>query len=631
MKQVAKGRWQHSNRTGYIPIAIGNALAGILFLSVMACSKHNPVPPILILTGHSGFGIYTGEILKAEGFNEFMIDSVTSNNVTKSFLSEFDIVILPDQTIDASAKKLISDYVNEGGDLIAFRPDSGLVDLFGIATMPGNIAGGHICIDTTASEGKSLAGKSLQFHGTGEKIKVINCRIIASFCADSGMENNFPAVVSGNYGKGRSVAFLYDLPKSIVLNRQGNPLSAGIEKDGIPGLRGMDLFTDGWLDTSNSVINQADEQMMLLSHCIEKLTIHKTPLPRLWYFPDSLKCLVTLTNDGEFRGEDDFETQFRDVDSLGAKMSLYILDIDKVSKNWVDKWSAKGFEIAGHPDDTKEAANPGWYDMNDAIVMKKNEIEGKYGLPMRTNVNHWFVWCGTDADGKQDFTAAAKLEEKNGIELDMNYAHYDIKSNQGADFLGPAGTNQGNFTGSGLIMKFADINGHLVNVYQHLNAVYDQEYTERRDPEGFYNCFKGLMDRSLNDEVYSFISVKCHNDEYYFSKTPLMKMLSYSNLNGIPVWTALKLLDFIKMRDEACFSDINWKNSKLSFSLNSALKHTNGLTFMVPYRYGDKKIAAISCDEKNMDFDIRSVRGNDYAFLTVKAGQNHSILVDYND
>ena len=67
----------------------------------------------------------------------------------------------------------------------------------------------------------------------------------------------------------------------------------------------------------------------------------------------------------------------------------------------------------------------------------------------------------------------------------------------------------------------------------------------------FINCFKGLMDRSLNNEVYSFISVKSHNDEYYFSKIPLMKMLAYANSNGVPVWTSLKLLDFIKMRDEA--------------------------------------------------------------------------------
>jgi hypothetical protein len=603
----------------------------ILLLAVTGCSKQSPVAPILILTGHNGFGNYTGEMLKAEGFNEFVIDSMTAPEMTKSYLSRFDIVILPEQTIDASSKELIRNYVFKGGNLIAFKPDSGLCDLFGITRISGNIQSGHLRIDTTEAEGKSLTGKSIQFHGTSGKFKVNDCRIIASFCADPPSENNLPAVVSSNYGKGRSVAFLYDLPSSIVYTRQGNPLSAGIEKDGIPGLRGMDLFTDGWLDNSNSTINQADEQMMLLSHCIEELNIGKTPLPRLWYFPDSLKCLVTLTNDGEYRGEADFESQFRDVDSLGAKMSLYILDIDKVSKSWVDKWSERGFEIAGHPDDTKEAVNPGWYGMNNAIVMKKNEIDGKYGLPMRTNVNHWFVWCGTDAEGKQDFTAEAKLEEKNGIELDQNYAHYDIKSNQGENFLGPAGTDQGNFTGSGLILKFADMNGHIVNVFQHLNSVYDQEYTERKDPAAFYNCFRGLMDRSLKHEVYSFISVKCHNDEYYFSRTPLMKMLTYANSNSVPVWTAVKLLDFIKMREEACFSDIIYRKNKLSFRLKSSLKHPDGLTFMVPYRYGNKKIAGISCNEKESSFITRSVRGREYAFLTVKPGETYSIIVNYSD
>ena len=403
-------------------------LTGIIFLLATAgCSKQSSVEPILILTGQNGFGFYTGEILKAEGFNEFIIDSITGNNFSKSFLSEFDIVILPEQSLDASAKRLILDYVSEGGNLIAFFPDSGLSDIFGIARMQGVIQADHLCIDTTTSEGRSLTGKSIRFHGAAEKYKVNNCRIIAAFCTGSDRENNFPAVVSAGYGKGRSVAFLYDLPENIVYTRQGNPLSAGIEKDGIPGLRGMDLFTDGWLGNSNTTINQADEQMMLLSHCIEELSFRKKPLPRLWYFPDSLKCLVTLTNDGEYRSQSDFEPQFREVDSMGAKMSLYILETDKVSKGWADKWSAGGFEIAGHPDDTKEADNPVWNNMNNAIVTKKNEIEGKYGLPVRTNVNHWFVWCGRDADGMQDFTAQAKIEGKNGIELDLNYAHYDIK------------------------------------------------------------------------------------------------------------------------------------------------------------------------------------------------------------
>ena len=79
------------------------------------------------------------------------------------------------------------------------------------------------------------------------------------------------------------------------------------------------------------------------------------------------------------------------------------------------------------------------------------------------------------------------------------------------------------------------------------------------------------------------------------------------------------------------FSEIKFRNNKLSFRLNSSLKHSNGLTFMVPYRYGDKKIDGISCDEKGISFIVRSVRGTDYAFVTVKPGENYSILVNYSD
>ena len=54
---------------------------------------------------------------------------------------------------------------------------------------------------------------------------------------------------------------------------------------------------------------------------------------------------------------------------------------------------------------------------------------------------------------------------------------------------------------------------------QHFNNVYDQQYMENQDSIGFYNCFKGLLDRSIYGEVYSYISIKAHNDEYFFYQT----------------------------------------------------------------------------------------------------------------
>ena len=102
---------------------------------------------------------------------------------------------------------------------------------------------------------------------------------------------------------------------------------------------------------------------------------------------------------------------------------------------------------------------------------------------MLTVTNHWFVWCGKDEYGNSDFSAQARIEEKNGIRLDCNYAHYDNGSDKG-HFLGAFGTSQGNYTGSGLAMKFADLRGNVINVYQQLNNVYDQQYMEHNDKDG---------------------------------------------------------------------------------------------------------------------------------------------------
>lgn len=604
-------------------------LAVIVFLTVMGCSKKSSDTPILILASQNDFGTYTGEILKTEGFNEFKIDSLNSSEFSRSYLKKFDLIILTESKIEKQVKEVLFDYVKDGGNLIAFRPDPAISDLFGIIHSGGIVSEGYIVIDTTCEEGKCISGRAIRIHGTADKYNLVKAEIVAKLFPGKVSDEGYPAVIANNYGEGHTIAFLYNLPKSIVLSRQGNPLFAGMEKDGIPGIRGMDMFTDGWVDTTNSTINQTDEQMVLLSHCIERLNTHSKPLPRLWYFPDSLKCLVTLTNDGEYKSEADFEPQFRDVDSMGAKMSIYIIGVDKVSKSWVDRWTARGFEIAGHPDDTKEAVNPEWTNMDSVIIARKNEIAGIYNLPMRTNVNHWFVWCGKNADGTQDFGAEAKLEEKNGIELDINYAHYDMKSNQGEHFLGPTGTNQGNFTGSGLIMKFTDVKGHIIDVFQHLNAVYDQEYNESHDPDGFYNCFKGLVDRSLQDEVYSFISIKSHNDEYYFSKAPLMRMLAYANDKNIPVWTALKLLDFIKVRDEASFSNIKWSHNILTFKLSSAIDNTSGLTFLLPAYHRNSIIRSIDVDGKGRKFDLKKIKGHEYALVTIVPGKAYQISADY--
>lgn len=601
----------------------------ISLLNTWSCYQYGTNPPVLIIAKDSNFGTYTSEILKNEGYNEFVTDSFASGKITSPYLKQFDVIVLAENRVDSRSKKMLEKYVRNGGNLIAFRPDTVISELFGLTPKGGYISEGYIAIDTTTHPGKGITSEMLQFHGMADKYFISGAKSIAHIQENESSPERYPGVVSASYGEGHTIAFLYNLPKSIVYTRQGNPLSAGLEKDGIPGIRAMDLFTDGWVDTSKNILNQADQQMALLSNCIQYLSKYSKPLPRFWYFPDELKCLVVLDNDGEYNNQSDFEQQFRDIDSMGAKMTLYILESEKVSKKWVNEWTAKGFEIASHPDDTKNAHNPTWNSMDSALAYKIARIETQYGIDVRTNVNHWFVWCGKDETGQPDFGAQTELEEKHGIEMDGNYAHYDINSTQGLNYLGPPGIKQGNYNGSGFAMKYVNGKGKTVDVYQRFNAVYDQQYMETKDPEGFFDCFRGIVDRSLNEQIYSVVSIKAHNSMYYFSKVPILKMLAYAKKKDIPVWTAQNLLHFLKMKDEASFTHLNWLGNQLSFYINSSLIQPNGLTFMLPVNYNNNVIKKIAVDSIEIQFEMNRVKGVDYAFGTVNPGGNHTVSVDY--
>ena len=600
-----------------------------LFMGKVNYASGNSPYPILVLGTDKNFASYTAEVLKTEGFNEFQMEPIADSKVTLNYLKKFDVVILTQNILTKSQASMVAMYVNGGGNLIAFKPDAKLTDVFGVVDEGGSLNEGYIAINTSEEIGKGLTPATLQFHGEAGKYRLKGGKTIATIYKDAVTATEYPAVVVNNYGKGHAMAFLYNLPQSIIYTRQGNYRNAGKEMDGIDGIRAMDMFTNGWLDTTKNTLNQADEQIRLLSHGIEKMNTYIKPLPRFWYFPDSLKCLVTLTNDGEDSREAQFNQQYEDVDSKGAKMTLYIKETELISKAWVDKWVKKGFEMGAHFDDTKQAQNPDWKTMDSVIKDLKKKMDIKYGITnIPTVTNHWFVWCGKDANGVTDFAAQAKLEADNGIGLDNNYARYDNKSNQGY-FLGAMGTGQGNFTGSGLSMKFADNDGKVINIYQHICNVYDQQYMEHQDSIGIYNCFKGLMDRSLHDGVYSYISIKAHNAEYFFSRTALMKMLDYANENGIPVWTAAKLLDFLKVKDEADFTDIQWSDNTLTFKINSSLPHTNGLACIIPFRYKGRTIDNIKNDGTAASYVVRSIKGFEYAMVIVKPGSDHRVVVTY--
>lgn len=357
----------------------------LLIIVVKAIGKHHFDPPILVLSDSKAlnpFYRYAGEILKAEGFNLLIEKDIAF--LSKDSIDKYDIIILTETSLSPQRITILEGYVKAGGNLIAFKPESKqLTRLFGISKITGTINEGYIKIDTSTIIGSGLESRTMKFHGSANKYvtdKKSNTSIVASLFKST-EDLRLPAVISNAYGSGYAVAFSYDLCKSIIYMRQGNPEWAGLDRDGEkwPGVRAADMFFDNgdsWNDKSKSDIPQADEQMRLLTHILEWMSSFKKPLPRLWYFPDNKMTMTLFTGDSDFGGIPVIDDEFNTINNYcNSKGTIYLVEHKMPSPLHVSNWRNSGHEVAIHFDNTANKTNPTWKLTNEVYSAHLNNFK----------------------------------------------------------------------------------------------------------------------------------------------------------------------------------------------------------------------------------------------------------------
>src|SRR5690606_20537328 len=135
--------------------------------------------------------------------------------------------------------------------------------LLGINRVSGTLTDQYLKINTDNGPGVGIVGESLQFQGTADLYALDGAMSLATLYSGSATATIYPAVTINSVGSngGKAIAFTYDLARSIVYTRQGNPLWSGQKRDGQPGpIRSDDLYFPDWVDFDKVEIPQADEQ-----------------------------------------------------------------------------------------------------------------------------------------------------------------------------------------------------------------------------------------------------------------------------------------------------------------------------------------------------------------------------------
>ncbi|NOG48626.1 MAG: hypothetical protein HND48_03625 [Chloroflexi bacterium] len=218
-----------------------------------------------------------------------------------------------------------------------------------------------------------------------------------------------PAVTLRSIGLngGQAAAFTYDLAKSVVYTRQGNPALAGVNSDlpitgnGTPAPQRYVL--SGLIDLNKAQILTADEQQRLLANMILSMNADKKPLPRFWYLPRGERVVLLMTGDdhGSSSGTSNFFNYYRNQSPLGCSVddwecirsTAYAYANSGCPPAEAYQAQQDGFEVSIHP---FGPACTNW-DPATATAAVASEIsawQAKYAMnrPPATNRNHCVTW-----------------------------------------------------------------------------------------------------------------------------------------------------------------------------------------------------------------------------------------------
>ncbi|MEQ1676155.1 MAG: N,N-dimethylformamidase beta subunit family domain-containing protein [Chitinophagaceae bacterium] len=577
--------------------------------------------PILVVHKHSNpFSRYAAEILRAQGFNEFKVEEIEDVNAV--MLADYDVVVLGEMSLSSTKVTDLTNWVTNGGTLIAFRPDVQLSSLMGITNAGGNVSDKYLLVNTASAPGTGIVGETIQFHGTADQYNLNGATAIATLYSDATTATTYPAITINTVGAngGKAVAFTYDLAISIVLTRQGNPAWAGQNRDGQTGPeRSDDMFFGNapsdpqpdWVDMNKVAIPQADEQQQLLTNIIIQSNLHRKPLPRFWFLPSGKKAAVVMTGDdhasggtiGRFNQYLSLSGAYNNptdvADWKAVRGSSYIFPNTPISTTQAADFTAQGFEIGVHLNTGCTNWTPASLD-NDFTTQLGQMASNFPGIPAtNTHRTHCIAWS--------DWVTMAKKQVTNGIHLDVNYYYWPAAWVQ---------DRPGVFTGSGMPMRFADLDGTMIDCYQ--------VTTQLTDESGLnYSLhINSLLDKATGPEgYYGVFCANMHTDANGGNSTNGSDIIiAAAQAKNIPVVSARQLLTWLDGRNSSYFENIAFAADVLTFEIETNSGARN-LKAMVPtHGNGASLLQSITHNSNAVAYTVETIKGIQYAFFDALAG-----------
>jgi hypothetical protein len=581
-----------------------------------------PGGPILAITNSgSPTSPYYTEILRTEGLNYYDTKDITQ--VDAATLANYKVAVLAEMSLSQPQVDTLTAWVNNGGNLIAMRPDSKLAGLLGLTSAGTTRANQYMLIDTASGPGEGIVSESMQFKGTADNYSLNGATAIATLYSNANTATSNPAVTTKSVGSngGTAVAFTYDLAKSVIMMHQGNQSWVGQNRDGNSPARANDLFYGNmvgdvqpdWVDPDKFHIPQADEQQRLFANIITEAARDKQPMPRFWYLPGSNKAALLMAGDDHGLNNNtgtemiinnflnNSATNCSVIDWECDRTSHYVYESASLTNARATQYVGYKFEIGDHISTTCNAF-ASYAALSAIYTADLNTWRAKYTtVPnQKTHRYHCYVWS--------DWDSQARVEAANDMRYDLNYVAFPGTW---------VGTKAPIMTGSAMNMRFTDTTGTMIDVRQGVTNLDDQSTNATN--------VNALIDNAVGSTGYYGIYGTHYDMSNSFDKT----LIASAQSRDVAMISAEQALTWLDGRNSSTFSSFTGDNGQYGFTI-AAAEGATGLRAMLPIANEGGTLDELTLGGNDVTYQTQTIKGEQYAVFNANPGAYTATYTDYD-
>lgn len=549
------------------------------------------------------FSDYTIELLRAWGLR-----SLRRVTPAALHLASTPVVVVP--VTDIPAEPLIA-HAQAGGTVISMCPGEALAAAAGLQcrgakAMPALLRMTAHLAPGTAGEMLPIVGRALDY------VQDETATVLGYLCQADDPDSDSGGITRTTMGAGQIICLAFDLPRCVMMLRQGDPALAEWIPPDDTAVRPSHLacrlpnHDAGW-------IPYADLLGLLLLDLIAGAS--PAPMPLVSHLPDEAPAILLYSGDEDNADPEETRAEFDWLTARGLRMDLNLIPDTTPTTSEMLAQYARHHDFGPHPnlrplDGEDLATRLADFERQ---LLKFTEMYDLNPLCLR---NHSVCWAG--------YTEIVEVMERHGLRMDTNYTSGNFR----------IGRNYAPYStfGGAMPVRFCRPDGRLHEVFQLHTQIMDDvwfapdvgvykrsSYSYRFAPE----AFEGIIERIVTDmtqRLHTPLTVCIHPSNWArFSSDQGKALVQHALRQRVPVWSVTEWCRFWMARDSWELTDLHWDGAVLRARATGGEAH-DSLRIMLPATHGGLRLRSIMTHGEEVPFTTVSRYRSDRALCAMPAG-----------